>query len=94
MILRAKIAIRPNAPPASPFTQPKMPDEFWAAIPDAEKNETQFGVYNTKTLAFKSLVKLPQISFDSMNVWVDEKESKIYSVYEGHLLRLPLPKGN
>jgi hypothetical protein len=70
------------------------PDEFWAAIPGVEKNETQVGVYDAKTLAFKSLIKLPQIAFDSMNMWIDEKESKIYFVYEGHLLVLPLPKGN
>ncbi|HEX9962453.1 MAG TPA: hypothetical protein VGB00_16075, partial [Pyrinomonadaceae bacterium] len=87
--------IRPLAQQTFRALQPTAnPSEFWAAIPDAEKNETLFGVYNSKTLAFKSLIKLPQIAFDSMNMWVDEKESKIYFVYEGHLLGLPLPKGN
>jgi hypothetical protein len=33
--------------------------EFWAAIPDRAKNETQIGIYNQKTLAFKPLVKIP-----------------------------------
>jgi hypothetical protein len=65
-------------------------DEFWAAIPTAE-NETQFGVYNAKTLSFKPLLKIPQISFYSAEMWVDA--GKIYFVYEGHLLSLPLPKG-
>ena len=68
------------------------PDLFWAAIPDREQNVTEFGIYNTKTFAFKSLLSLSQIVFDSMNLWVDEREGKFYFVYGGHLLALPLPK--
>jgi hypothetical protein len=87
--------IRPLAQQTFRPLQPTgKPDEFWAAIPNAKKNETQIGVYNTKTLAFKSIIKLPKIAFDSMNLWVDEKDGKIYFVYEGHLLGLPLPKEN
>lgn len=67
-------------------------DEFWAAIPDAGKNETQIGVFNAKTLVFKSRLTVPRIKFDSMNLWADERENKIYFVYQGHLLALPLPK--
>ncbi|HXG85343.1 MAG TPA: HEAT repeat domain-containing protein [Pyrinomonadaceae bacterium] len=67
-------------------------EEFWAAIPDGEKNETRVGIYNAKTFTFTSLLKVPQIEFDSMDMWADEKENKIYFVYEGHLLGLPLPK--
>ena len=90
-----KSEIRPLAQQTFRPLQPTAkPDEFWAAIPDDAKKETQIGVYNTKTFAFKSLIKLPQIAFDSMNMWVDEKESKIYFVYEGHLLGLPLPKAS
>ncbi len=68
------------------------PDTFWAAIPDEDKKQTQFGTYNAKTLQFKNLLTIPQIQFGSMNTWVDEKEGKLYFVYEGHLLRLPLPQ--
>ncbi|MEP6902570.1 MAG: hypothetical protein ABJA66_12515, partial [Actinomycetota bacterium] len=67
-------------------------DEFWTALPDREKNATQFGIYNAKTLAFKPLLTIPQIVFDSLAMWIDEKENKIYFVYEGQLLALPLPK--
>lgn len=67
-------------------------DEFWAAIPDAQKKETRVGIYNAKTFAFKLLLAVPQIKFDSMNLWADESAGKIYFVYEGHLLALPLPK--
>lgn len=67
-------------------------DSLWTALPDREKNATQFGIYSTKTLVFKPLLTIPQIAFDSMEMWVDEAENKIYFVYEGQLLALPLPK--
>lgn len=66
-------------------------DEFWAAIPDTEKKETVIGIYNAKTLGFKSLLTIPRIEFDSMDMWVEN--GKVYFVFEGHLLSLPLPKG-
>ncbi|HEX8248852.1 MAG TPA: hypothetical protein VF599_11805, partial [Pyrinomonadaceae bacterium] len=95
LVQPAKSEIRPLAQQTFRPLQPAAkPDEFWAAIPDEKKNETQIGVYNAKTLAFKSIVKLPQITFDSMSMWVDEKDRKIYFVYQGHLLGLPLAKGN
>ena len=65
-------------------------DEFWAAIPDRETAETQIGTYNAKTFTFKPLLKIPQIKFDSMQMWVDA--GKVYFVYGGHLLALRLPK--
>lgn len=66
------------------------PNEYWAAISDPEKNETQVGTYETKTFGFKPLLKLPRINFNSMNLWVDEPGAKVYFVYRGHLLALPL----
>jgi hypothetical protein len=66
------------------------PNEFWAAI--RGDNFTEFGRYNTKLLKFKPLIKLPEIKFDSMEVFADEKEAKFYVVYAGQLLRIPLPK--
>ena len=68
------------------------PDIFWAVIADPAKRNTQFGLYNTKTLLFNSLLTIPEIQFGCMDTWVDESEGKIYFVYEGHLLRLPMPK--
>ena len=62
-------------------------DEFWAAI--ADKNETKIGRYNMKTFKFKEVMKIPQIKLTSMDIWVDEKDSKLYFIYEGHLLSLP-----
>lgn len=68
-----------------------MAGEFWAAIPDSEKNETQVGIFNEKNLSFKPLLTIPKIKFDSMNMWIDA--GKVYFVFKGHVLSLPMPKG-
>jgi hypothetical protein len=67
-------------------------DLFWTAMPDAEKNATVFGIYNARTLSFKPLLTIPQITFNSLDMWIDEREGKIYFIYAGQLLALPLPK--
>jgi hypothetical protein len=66
------------------------PDEFWAAIPDEEKNQTEIGLFNHRTLIFKPVKTLPQIEFNSMRLWIDEAENKAYFAYSGHLLSVPL----
>ena len=68
------------------------PDEFWTALPEAGKETTEVGVYNAKTLTFTPKLKIPRISFDSMDMWVDEPGNKIYFIYQGQLLALPLKK--
>lgn len=72
--------------------QAGKPHEFWAAIPDSRKNETIVGIYDSRTFGFKPIATLPKISFDSMQMWVDEQEQKIYFVYRGHLLAAPLSR--
>jgi hypothetical protein len=67
-------------------------DEVWAAISDENKKETQIGTYNVKTYDFKSVLTVPQISFDSMDMWIDESANKVYVVYNGQLLSFPLKK--
>lgn len=83
-----------------PLQPTGRPNEFWAAIPriwmspseplDDEKNYTEIGRYNTKSFVFIPLIKFPKMMFDSMQIWVDEAEDKIYLAYKGHLLRLSL----
>jgi HEAT repeat protein len=74
------------------FLQPtEKPDEFWAAKADDKKNHTQVGRYSLKDFSFKPLMTVPQIMFDSMSTWVDAGQRKVYVVYQGQLLRLPLP---
>lgn len=68
------------------------PNEFWAAIPDREKRTTAVGLYDSRALTFKPVLVIPKISFNSMDMWVDSAENKVYFVYSGHLLSLPLVK--
>ncbi|HLL14473.1 MAG TPA: HEAT repeat domain-containing protein [Pyrinomonadaceae bacterium] len=67
-------------------------DEFWVAVPDREKNETRVGRYSTKDFSLRTLVVVPHITFDSFGMLVDEEGAKLYLVYEGELLRLPMPR--
>jgi HEAT repeat protein len=64
--------------------------EYWAAIPDSEKNLTRVGRYDTRAFSFKTLMEIPEIRFTSESIWIDEAANRIYLAYNGHLLRLPL----
>lgn len=73
------------------FLQPtEKPDEFWAAIDDHKKSETRVGRYSVKDFSFKPIMTVPQLLFDSTSMWVDAGQKKVYVVYKGQLLRLPL----
>lgn len=73
-----------------PLQKAAGPNQFWAAIADRDKNSTEVGLYDARTFTFKTLLRVPKISFNSMSMWVDEAEKKVYFVYRGHLLSLPL----
>ncbi|MBK9216821.1 MAG: HEAT repeat domain-containing protein [Chloracidobacterium sp.] len=75
-----------------PLQETAKPNEFWAALPNHKKNLTEVGVYNSATLSFRLVMTVPKIKFNSMTMWVDEAGSKVYFVYRGHLLAVPLPK--
>ena len=75
-----------------PLQPAKQANTYWAAIPDKKTNSTEVGIYNAKTLSFKAVIKLPEIQFNSMDMWVDETDNSLSFIYEGHLLSLPLPK--
>ena len=68
----------------------EKPDEFWAAVSDEKKNQTQIGRYSVKDFSFKPVMTVPQLIFDSMSMWVDAEQKKVYVVYKSQLLRLPL----
>lgn len=75
-----------------PLQSTSKANEVWAALPDPGRTETVVGVLDTRLFKFKPVLKIPKISFKSMDMWVDEAEGKIYFVYNGHLLSLPLDK--
>lgn len=66
------------------------PFEYWAAIPDRENNRTRVGRYNSKDFSFHKELDAEHLTFDSFSMWVDEAEAKLFILYQGQLLRLPL----
>ncbi len=74
-----------------PLQPAQNPNTFWIAKHNF-KGTTQFGLYDTKSFTVQYLATWFDIEFDSNDMWVDETEMKIYFVYRGHLLALPLPK--
>ncbi|HEY8460135.1 MAG TPA: hypothetical protein VIM99_07125, partial [Blastocatellia bacterium] len=75
-----------------PLQPAGAPDEVWAAIYDEQQGVTQVGRYNAKSFVFTPRASFPEINFDSMQMWVDESEGRIYVAYNNHLLRLPLQR--
>jgi len=73
-----------------PLQPAAKPNQFWAAMPSESSGNTVVGVFDSRLFRFTPVLKLPKINFDSMDMWVDETEIKIYFVYSGHLLRVPL----
>jgi hypothetical protein len=66
-------------------------NEFWAAIHDVQKMVTRFGRYDSRNFVFTPLIELPGLTVDNGDFWADADTGKIWFVYQGHLLRLPLP---
>jgi hypothetical protein len=73
-----------------PLQSTGKPNEFWAAVPFGEKHETVVGIYDTGRFRFTPVRRLPRIRVNSMEMWIDADEQRIYFVYGGHLLRVPL----
>lgn len=66
------------------------PDTAWAAIYDIARNVTEVGTYDMRNFTFRPVLRVPKIKFNSMSMYVDEPAGKVYFVYRGHLLSLPL----
>jgi hypothetical protein len=89
----AKGEFRPLQEHAFRQLQPTgRPDEYWAAIHDRAKNSSAFGRYDARAFAFTPLLEMPGLEVSSARTWVDAAAGKLYFVYNGHLLRLPLPR--
>lgn len=67
-----------------------IPGETWAAIYDARTKTTSIGKYSEQKFTFLPILKLPDIELNSMDVWVDEKEGRVYFVYKTQLLSAPI----
>ena len=90
-VLDSRRELRPFAQISfRPLQHASKAGELWVAIPDGEKNSTEVGTIDTRTYTFRPVLHVPKIRFDSMGMWVDEPHQKVYFVYRGHLLALPL----
>lgn len=91
VITKAKGEFRPLAQQTfRPLQKAAGANQYWAAIADREANTTDIGLYDVRTFTFKTVLRVPKIAFNSMSMWVDETEKKVYFVYRGHLLSLPI----
>lgn len=75
-----------------PLQATEKPNEFWAALYDPKKKATVVGRYDMRTFNFTPTVELPELRLNSSDTWADAKAGKLYFVYLGHLLRIPLGK--
>jgi hypothetical protein len=73
-----------------PLQASATPGATWAAVYDPAAKTTDVGLYVEKTFSFVPVATLPEIRLGSSDIWVHEKENKIYFVYQGHLLAAPL----
>jgi len=90
-LIPARGEIRPLVQQTFRGLQPTaVPFEFWAAVPKG--GDTVIGLYNTRNFNLKPLLRLPKIRFNSMDIWVDESVGKLYFVYQGHLLGVPIKR--
>jgi hypothetical protein len=67
---------------------------YWAAIPDRNADQTVIGVYDEKSFAFRPVMTVPGVLFDSRHIWIDQQAGQLYITYEGHLLRVRMPAVN
>jgi hypothetical protein len=73
-----------------PLQSTAKANEFWAALVSGQNGKTAVGLYDARSFRFTPKLQLPRISFSSMDMWVDQSEGKVYFVYNGHLLSVPL----
>lgn len=64
-------------------------DIVWIAIP--MENVTEVGEFDIKAWCWRRREWIPNLVFETKQLWVDEPEQKMYVAYKGHLLRIPLP---
>ncbi|MDF7798220.1 hypothetical protein P4C99_02000 [Pontiellaceae bacterium B1224] len=64
----------------------------WAAKYDEEKQATVIGLYDISKFAFEPVMWVPNLYFNSMDMWVNEEQAKVYLVINGDLIRFSLLK--
>jgi len=73
-----------------PLQSTSEPGTYWAAIPNATLNGTDFGRFDARSFRFTAVLRVPSLQFNSQAIWVDSAAKSIYITYRSHLLRVPL----
>lgn len=82
------------APLPNELTNPLQsagPGRVWTVATDWEKEKSTVGTFDLKRFTFTPVRDLPGLALRTNDIWVDERESKLYAVYRGDLLRFALP---
>jgi hypothetical protein len=80
-------------PTMRPLQTTGKPHEFWLALPnreEGEKSATLIGRYDSRNFVFQTVLTLPGLHIRSEEMWVDAAANRLWLIYQGHLLRLPL----
>jgi hypothetical protein len=71
-----------------PFQPTQKVGVVWTAT--KEKGYSIIGQFDTASFQFKPWTQVDSIEFESNDMWIDESLEKVYIVYRGQLLRIPL----
>jgi hypothetical protein len=75
---------------ARPLQRTNTDGQYWAAIPAEKDGGTDIGLYDAKSLKFARQMHVPELSFNSQALWVDEHTRTAYVVYRSQLLKFSL----
>ena len=75
---------------ARPLQPSDKSGQYWAAIPSDKDGGTDIGLYDAKSLNFALQMHVPELTFTSQALWVDEQSRTAYVVYMSQLLKFLL----
>ena len=74
-----------------PLQPTEVENVVWAAQPsESTEGGTSVGRYDTKNFEFTPVLAVPGVTFDSMDMWVDETAQTVYIVTSGDLVKLEI----
>lgn len=66
--------------------QTNIKNKYWAAIPDYRSDKTELGMYDLTHFKFEKITEFIGVCFNSMDMWVDEENNRLYVVVNGDLV--------
>jgi hypothetical protein len=78
-------------PMKRPWQATGKPGVIWMAYTGATDSDGCLGRFDTRELRLCGWTSIDSLAFDNDHCWIDEAAKKIYIVFRGHLLRVPLP---